>query len=339
MTGHLIHFNINTMYKKLQTYLRDFFAFNQTEIKGFIYLIFLLFLLIVITFIFDYLPEKQLVNYSVNPKRIEELMAKIEIKEASERRRANKNIFPDKYPKEIDFTESTKTINLFTFDPNLASAGDLTKLGIPTWLSERIIKYRSKGGIFRKKEDLLKIYSFPNTLYQKLAPYVVVSNTQSTTKNIVAEQLVAIPEKKSTTFNPVKESFKIQVFDLNHVDTNDLKKLKGIASKRAMRIIQEREKLGGFYSVEQVKSIWGLDSVSVEELLKYGRVNNPQLKKIKINEVTLEEFKHPYLRPYIAKAIIAYRQQHGDFSSKKDLENIKLLDTQTLEKLLLYLSF
>ncbi|MEA5405856.1 helix-hairpin-helix domain-containing protein [Arcicella sp. DC2W] len=324
------------MYKKLQNYLRDFFAFNQTEIKGFIFLILLVSLLIFFTFIFDYIPEKQNVVSSVDSKKIEELIAKIEIKEASESRRTKKNIFSDKYSKEIDFTESSKTINLFTFDPNLASVGDLTKLGIPTLLSERIVKYRSKGGVFRKKEDLLKIYSFPNSLYQKLAPYIILSNTQSTVKNTEVEKLVTTNEVKS---NVIKETFKVQVFDLNRADTNDLKKLKGIASKRAIRIIQEREKLGGFYSVEQVRYIWGLDSLSIDELLKYGRVNNPSIRKIKINEVTLEEFKHPYLRPYIAKAIIAYRQQHGNFSSKKDLENIKLLDAQTLEKLLPYLSF
>ncbi|MBB6004916.1 helix-hairpin-helix domain-containing protein [Arcicella rosea] len=327
------------MYKKLQNYLRDFFAFNQTEIKGFILLIFLVFLLIFFTFIVDYIPEKQSVVSSVDSRKIEELIAKIEIKEASENRRTKNNFFSDKYSKGNDFIESANKINLFNFEPNLATADDLTKLGIPTWLSERIVKYRSKGGVFRKKEDLLKIYNFPNTLYQKLAPYIVLSNTQSTTKNTVTEQLVVIPEKKSTAPNAVKESFKVQVFDLNHADTNDLKKLKGVASKRAMRIVQEREKLGGFHSVEQVRYIWGLDSLSIDELLKYGRVNNPSIRKIKINEVTLEEFKHPYLRPYIAKAIIAYRQQHGNFSSKKDLENIKLLDAQTLERLLPYLSF
>ncbi len=334
-----IHFNINTMYKKLQNYLRDFFAFNQTEIKGFTLLIFLVFLLIFFTFIFDYIPEKQDVVSSVDSGKIEELIAKIEIKEASDNRRTKNNIFSDKYSKENDFTESADKVNLFNFDPNLATDDDLTKLGIPTWLSERIVKYRSKGGVFRKKEDLLKIYSFPNSLYQKLAPYIILSNTQSTIKNTVTEQLEVIPEKKSTAPNAVKESFKVQVFDLNNADTNDLKKLKGIASKRAMRIIHEREKLGGFYSVEQVRYIWGLDSLSIDELLKYGRVNNPSIRKIKINEVTLEKFKHPYLRPYIAKAIIAYRQQHGNFSSKKDLENIKLLDAQTLERLLPYLSF
>lgn len=324
------------MYKKLQNYLRDFFAFNQTEIKGFILLIFLVFLLIFFSFIFDYIPEKQDVVSSVDSRTIEELIAKIEIKEASENRRTKNNIFSDKYSKENDFTESTSKVNLFNFDPNLATDDDLTKLGIPNWLSERIVKYRSKGGVFRKKEDLLKIYSFPNTLYQKLAPYIVLSNTQSVFKNTEIEKLVATNEVKS---NVLKETFKVQVFDLNKADTNDLKKLKGIASKRAMRIVQEREKLGGFYSVEQVRYIWGLDSLSIDELLKYGRVNNPSIRKIKINEVTLEELKHPYLRPYIAKAIIAYRQQHGNFSSKKDLENIKLLDAQTLERLLPYLSF
>lgn len=327
------------MYKKLQAYLRDFFAFNQTEIKGFVLLIFLIFLLIIFTFIFDYLPEKQVVNDSVNPKKVEELMAKIEIKERSEHPREHENNFSDKYAKENAFKEEARTITLFKFDPNLSNTEDLQKLGIAPWLGERIVNYRNKGGKFRKKEDLKKIYSFPIALYEKLEPYIVLTNSSVLQSNVNSTKVELVTEKNLPTANVTKENFKPVSFDLNRADTNDLKKLKGIASKRAIRIIQEREKLGGFYSIEQVRNIWGLDSISVDELLKYGTVRNPQLRKIKINEVTLEEFKHPYLRPYIAKAIIAYRQQHGNFSSRKDLENIKLLDEQTLNKLLPYLAF
>ena len=327
------------MYKKLQAYLRDFFAFNQTEIKGFVLLIFLIFLLIIFTFIFDYLPEKQVVNDSINPKKIEELMAKIEIKERSEHPREHENNFSDKYAKENAFKEEARVITLFTFDPNLANTDDLQKLGIAPWLAERIVNYRNKGGKFRNKEDLKKIYNFPIALYEKLAPYIVLSTSPIIQPNVNSTKVELVTEKNLPTTNVTKENFKPVSFDLNRADTNDLKKLKGIASKRAIRIIQEREKLGGFYSIEQVRNIWGLDSISVDELLKYGTVKNPQLRKIKINEVTLEEFKHPYLRPYIAKAIIAYRQQHGNFSSRKDLENIKLLDEQTLNKLLPYLAF
>ena len=94
--------------------------------------------------------------------------------------------------------------------------------------------------------------------------------------------------------------------------------------------------IGGFYSENQVKEIFGLDSIVVDEILKFGTIRNPSLKKIKINEVSTEEFKHYFIRPYIAKSIIAYRQQHGNFTSKKDFEPIKLLDTKTLEKIFPY---
>lgn len=326
------------MYQKLKSYLRDYFSFSQTEIKGFMILIFLLFLLIVSTFIFDFLPQKNTSLSTVDVKRVEELMVKIEVKEANERNAEKRNFSENKFEKDENAVAS-KPIQYFSFDPNVASLTEFEKLGIPLWLAERIIKYRSKGGKFRKKEDLQRIYSFPSTLYQNLEPYIVLANTQPVQENIATSKTENLAEKVTALPVSKKEIYKPVLIDLNKADTNDLKKLKGIASKRAMRIVQEREKLGGFYSVEQVRYIWGLDSLSIDELLKYGRVNNPSIRKIKINEVTLEEFKHPYLRPYIAKAIIAYRQQHGNFSSKKDLENIKLLDAQTLEKLLPYLSF
>ena len=126
---------------------------------------------------------------------------------------------------------------------------------------------------------------------------------------------------------------------MNHADTNDLKKLKGIGSKLSARIIKYRDNVGGFYTENQVREVFGLDSIVVEEILKYAIIKNPSLKKIKINEVSTEEFKHYYIRPYIAKSIIAYRQQHGNFTSKKDFEPIKLLDAKTLDKIFPYFEF
>lgn len=325
------------MFQKLKYYLRDYFAFNQTEIKGFIILMALIAILIVSIFIFDFLPNNTPSKLTVNPKRVEELMAKIEIKEAKENPFKGKGTL--EYTSEKEENTSKRIIKYFQFDPNLATQNDLESLGMATWLAERIIKYRNKGGRFRKKEDLQRIYSFPTELYKSLEPYISIASLSNVASDVISKKNETFPDKNIPLITSPKESFKVAAFDLNRADTNDLKKLKGIASKRAMRIILEREKLGGFYSVEQVKSIWGLDSISVDELLKYGRVSNPQLRKIKINEVSLEELKHPYLRPYIAKIIIAYRQQHGSFSGRKDLENIKLLDAQTLDKLLPYLSF
>ena len=326
------------MFNKIRYYIRDYFAFNQTETKGFLFLIFLIFVLIVSVFIFDFLPDKQQANKTIDPEKVEEMMAKISVKEADK-----KSKYYDKYDNKFEKYDNenhvARTIKLSSFDPNQASQEQLEELGIAPWMAKRIIKYRTKGGQFRKKEDLQRIYDFPADLYTKLEPYITLPEkagnpfTPSTKPEANSEVKVA------TTTAPAKESFKPVTFDLNRADTNDLKKLKGIGSKLSARIIKYRDNVGGFYTENQVREVFGLDSVVVEEILKYATVKNPSLKKIKINEVTTEEFKHYYIRPYIAKSIIAYRQQHGNFTSKKDFEPIKLLDSKTLDKIFPYFEF
>jgi len=323
------------MLKKIKFYLRDYFAFNQTEIKGFMFMIFLIIILIISVFIFDFLPDNPNTSKTIDPKRVEELMAKIEVKE-SDKKEAYQDRYANKYEKFDSENTSSKPIKLSPFDPNQASEAQLEQLGIAKWMAKRIINYRTKGGQFHKKEDLQRIYDFPTDLYAKLEPYITLPEKSTSGGFSSFPKSEVNPEAKTTTTVSNKESFKPVAFDLNRADTNDLKKLKGIGSKLSARIIKYRDMIGGFYSENQVKEVFGLDSIVVDEILKFGTVKNPLLKKIKINVVTTEEFKHLYIRPYIAKSIIAYRLQHGNFTSKKDFEPIKLLDARTLDRIFPY---
>ena len=324
------------MFKKIKFYLRDYFAFNQTEIKGFMFMIFLIVILIISVFIFDFLPDNPQTAKTIDPKRVEELMAKIEVKESA-KKEAFQDRYTNKYEKYDSDNSPSKPIRLSQFDPNQASEAQLEELGIQKWMVKRIINYRTKGGQFRKKEDLQRIYDFPSDLYSKLEPYITLPERSASGGGFASfPKPEANSEVKTATSTPSKESFKPVAFDLNRADTNDLKKLKGIGSKLSARIIKYRDMVGGFYSENQVKEVFGLDSTVVDEILKFGTIKNPSLKKIKINEVTVEEFKHYYIRPYVAKSIIAYRQQHGNFTAKKDFEPIKLLDAKTLDKIFPY---
>lgn len=325
------------MFKKLRYYLRDYFAFNKTEIKGFMFLIFLIVVFIFSIFIFDFLPDNPKTSKTIDPKRVEEMMAKIEVKESA-KKEAYQDRFNNQYEKsDKEYTEN-RIVKLAPFDPNVASQEQFETLGLPKWLAKRVVNYRSKGGEFRKKEDLQRIYDFPTDLYSKLEPYITLPDKTGKSFPVNTKPEFSVEPKPVTSLSN-KESFKPTTFDLNRADTNDLKKIKGIGSKLSARIIKYRDMLGGFYSENQVKEVYGLDSMVVDEVLKYGIIKNPPLRKIKINEVTAEEFKHYYIRPYIAKSVIAYRQQHGNFTSRKDFENIKLLDAKTLDKIFPYFEF
>lgn len=320
------------MFYQINRFLKNFFAFNKTERKGVWLLFILLIVALAIPFILDFLPDSSSEVDTQDAKKVKELQAALDIREKESKFHSFDN-YHDNSSKEHYAFDASKPTHYFPFDPNTASEGQLEELGIPKWLVKRVLNYRSKGGKFYKKEDLQRIYDFPPALYISLSSYITLPE-KSVGFNSFAKNAESNVDKSA-----VQESYKPVSFDLNRADTNDLKKIKGIGSKLAFRIINYRDKIGGFYEETQLKEVYGLDSSVVQETLKFAYVKNPVLRKIKINEITPEDFKHFYLKSYVVKAIVAYRQQHGKFSSRKDLENIKVLDAKSLDKIAPYLEF
>ncbi|MFN8355860.1 MAG: helix-hairpin-helix domain-containing protein [Spirosomataceae bacterium] len=321
----------------MQRFIHDYFGFSQVENKGFWAVIGAV-LVLPFTALLSYIgldPAWQ--SPLDNPQKADSLMALIEVKHQAER--PNYGEYENHFsPSHEDDFSSAKAVKLFPFDPNVISADQWQELGLPKFLAERIVKYRNAGGKFKKKEDLQRIYGLRPETYERLAAYVQISGTPEAS---LPAEIAPNKADEAITKSPVAETKtpKITQFDLNKADTTQLVKVRGIGAKLALRIIKFRDNLGGFYTENQLREVFGLDSAVVDETLKYAFVRSPSLRKIKINEVTPEEFRHPYLKPYVAKSIMAYRQQHGNFKSASDLANVKLLDAKTLEKITPYLEF
>lgn len=236
---------------------------------------------------------------------------------------------------------AARPVRLFVFNPNTASPEQLQELGVPAFLAKRIDNYRRKGGTFRRKQDLRRIYDFPDDLYQRLEPYIQLDAPLPTG---TSETTAAIPERKAPTTLPaeIKASTRPVVvpFDINTVDTAQLIRLRGIGSTLSLRIVRFRDALGGFHSTEQYSEIFGLDSLALSELHRYARVQSG-VQKLNINTATAEELnRHPYLRNRRQnEVIIRYREQHGPYQTPEDLKKIKVLDEKTINKIAPYLAF
>ncbi len=211
-------------------------------------------------------------------------------------------------------------IRYFAFDPNTATLQDWQTLGVPEPLAQRILNYRQKGGQFRKAEDVQKIYGFPEETFQKLEPYIQISAVSA---------LDNAPKNAPLTR-----------FDLNEADTTTLKKIRGIGSGYAKRIVEWRQKLGGFYRVEQVAELYRFPPETFQELAKYAYLESPALRQIPINTADVATLQaHPYLSYKQAQALVRYRTEHGLFNSPDDLVKVRVLDAQAIERLKPYLKF
>lgn len=217
--------------------------------------------------------------------------------------------------------EETKKDSLFFFDPNLITTKQWHLLGIGEKTSATIKKYISKGGKFKRAEDIYKIWGISRERADSLLPYVKISNVEE----IKVNRTISVPPNKT-------------LIDINKADSADFEKLPFIGPKLSLRIINFRAALGGFYKIEQVGETFGI-SDSVFQIIKPMLfISKADLRKININSATIETMKaHPYIRYKIANALISYRNQHGNFTSLDDLKKILIVDESIMQKLIPYL--
>ncbi len=227
----------------------------------------------------------------------------------------------DKYP-------AKSKSELFYFDPNTLSSEGWHRLGLRDKTISTIQNFLSKGGKFRKQEDLQKIYGlFPNE-YERIAPYIKIEISNETKIN------KDFPDKPLTEYPPAKNNVRrYSVIDINSADTTAFISLPGIGSKLAARIINFRDKLGGFYSVAQVGETFGLADSTFQKIKQYLKFENNSIRKININTATVDELKvHPYIKWGLANPIVAYRNEHGPFSKVEDIKKIMAVTDEIYNK-------
>ena len=251
--------------------------------------------------------------------------------------------YDNKQGKEIEEV----VVEYSNFDPNLASIDDLLKQGIPKKTAYMITHYREKGGKFRKKEDLKKIYGMPEDVYSKLEAYIVIPENKTTTPFPIDKNAVAsvggngqIPNSYNNTGQKKFPPAAPINIDINKATMEDWTKLNGIGPGYAKRIVNFRDKLGGFCNTEQVKETFGLPDSTFQKI-KMQLTVSPILKKINVNMATVEELKlHPYLKWNQVNIITNYRAQHnGKIANLEELKKIQGLPPDVIEKIKPYLEF
>lgn len=226
--------------------------------------------------------------------------------------------------------ESGLTVTLFYFDPNNIDETGWKRLGLPQRSITTIMRYKAKGGRFRKAADIHRIYGLSPILAKNLEPFVRITDSiiVNTTKNATA------PYRRTANSNSRE---RVSVYDINEADSIQWESLPGIGAKLAHRILQFKNNLGGFYSIDQLKEVYGLPDSTFQKIVPRLICKGNYLR-IDLNTAELDQLsQHPYIKRKAARMIQAWRKQHGDIT---ELDHILLsgaLDTNNLRKLRPYL--
>jgi len=239
---------------------------------------------------------------------------------------------------------------LFPFDPNTIDEDEWLKLGLSPKQAASITRYRSKGGRFRTKADLGRMYSLRPQQVERLTPYVMLPDSQPARASNKPERRNG-KEKASSMprFEPDAASARPQArienrqrkVEVNSADTADLIALPGIGPAFARGIVKYRESLGGYVSMDQLAEVYVLKDKpdALARLAELLTIDAEAARRIPLNSCTVEQLAaHPYARWRIAKPLVAYRQQHGPFRSIDDIRVIPVIDETAFRKLAPYLS-
>jgi competence protein ComEA len=318
-----------------KVFIREYLSFSKKERVGIFLLLSLILACMLFPLFFRFINKKK----NDNPGFDREITSlKTNADTLRVKKYVKKNFDTDEYntydpPSEKNYHNNMPAEN-FYFDPNTASTADWQRLGIKDKTIQTIQKYLSRGGHFYHPEDINKIWGLSQEDIKRLLHYVRLKALKRNFTPDDHPQSERLKNRMTYSSKPIPGPF-----DINTADTTLFIALTGIGTKLAQRIINFREKLGGFCSINQLGETFGLPDSTFQKIKPKLMLNNLVLKQININTATLDEMKmHPYIRYNLANAIIQYRTQHGNFLSVSDVKKMMLVSEDIYYKLAPYLS-
>jgi len=289
--------------------IKSYFLFSREHRSG----IFLLFAIIIVVQLGYFFLKDNFISTNNNAEDIAWLSVQNEIDSL-------KNI------------QATKKDTIYPFNPNYITDYKGYKLGMSIQEIDRLHAYRKKGKFVNSAEEFQQITQVSVAFLSKVSPYFKFPDWVKNKNNVTSE--------KFHKFLP-KEKEKIIQKDINTATREDLIAVYGIGEKLADKILQEKEKLGCFVSMEQFQFIWGISPEALADLEKRFSVKTQSgIKKIAINDLSQKELaKFPYFNYPLAKEIVIYRTMNNGIKNVDDLTKIKGMPNEKINIIALYLDF
>ncbi|WP_326936781.1 ComEA family DNA-binding protein [Flavobacterium sp. PL11] len=229
--------------------------------------------------------------------------------------------------------DKIKDKKIYLFNPNFITDYKGYKLGLSVAEIDRLLEFRKTNKYVNSAEEFQQVTQISDSLLKEISPLFKFPDWITNKK----------PFKKFENYNvqAFAKKEKTVAIDINTATKEDLIKIYGIGEALSMRILKQRDILGGFISMEQMNDVWGLSPEVIENLnLNFKITTPPIIKKIDINNASLKELSQFYYFKYpLAREIITYRSMNGDFKNIEDLTKIKGFPVDKAKIITLYLDF
>ncbi len=301
-------------------WIRELFTFSKKERSGIVSLLLIIFILIVIGKLIPRFVPSETTNIS--------------------KWEAEVNVFLENSKKQIP---EERSLRLVAFNPNEIDSIHLIDMGIPPKVAANWLKYLKKGGKFRDKEGIKKIFGMTTGLYEQLDSFIVfpqARNSVNSDRNVIIVKSENNHKRDTifkSTFTENKKAL-VNRLELNSADSLHLLEIPGIGPVFASRIIRYRTLLGGYYAVDQLREVYGMREENFMAVAQYFTADPSSLKTFNINFSTIKELgRHPYVGFRTARKIFNLRDRIGKFSSPDDLTQVVASDS--LKRLIPYVKF
>ena len=239
---------------------------------------------------------------------------------------------------------------LTNFDPNTASESQLLSLGLSQRQVRNILKYRSRGGRYRVKEDFARLYGLTLEKYRQLEPYITIkpeimaadvvkssrSSKSSKVQGVQGDNNSQLSIVNCQLANSSLQKLRYgETVDINTADTALLKRIPGIGDYFAMRIVELRKRRQVFSSPEELLVIRNFP----ETALTYMTASQ-DFPEIYVNKWSQKELDaHPLINYAQARDIINLRRVAGAITSATDIAALPSFDAKTMERITPLLRF
>lgn len=217
------------------------------------------------------------------------------------------------------------------FNPNEVGKEELMEMGVKEYLAGNIISYRNAGGRFRNKTDLLRIYGMDEKIYQKMESYITIPPLEELRHNNAGESDVLETDSVSRNF--------VYINKLNSSSFKDLMQIEGMQAKIAGRILKYRDLLGGYYSFDQLKEVYGMTDSIRKELSREFLLDIENITSLSISQMSFSDIlRHPYMEKEHVKKIFLLKEFYGDSLTIEHLKENKILPDSIIQRIGPYFS-